>query len=155
MLQLIILILLKGECVLNIVIIDGQGGGIGKNLIEQLVKKNPQLKIIAVGANAMAAQAMLKAGAFAAATGENAVIYNAKNADVIAGPIGIISANSMFGEISPAMALAVSESKAKKVLIPISKSGIYVVGTKENSMQSYIDDAVSYICDNYDNCNNC
>ena len=130
---------------MNILIIDGQGGGIGKNIIEQLRRKNFPCKIIAVGTNSSASSVMLKAGADAAATGENAVIYNSKKADIIAGPIGIISANSMYGEITPQMAVAVTESFAKKVLIPISKSDIHIVSSSENQMNAYIEETVDYI----------
>ncbi|MEG1621064.1 MAG: DUF3842 family protein [Oscillospiraceae bacterium] len=132
---------------MKILIIDGQGGGVGKNIIEQLLKRQGNIELVAVGTNSIASSAMLKAGATAVATGENPVIYNCKDADFIVGPIGIISANSMYGEISPNMALAVSQSKAKKVLIPISKSNIFVVSSLDKPMQTYIDDAVSYIFD--------
>lgn len=130
---------------MTILIIDGQGGGIGKGIIEQLKKKNCQDKIIAVGTNSLATSAMLRAGADAGATGENAVIFNSQKADIIAGPIGIISANSMYGEISPGMAQAISESKAEKILIPISKSDIHIVSTEEKPMQCYIDEMAEYI----------
>ena len=130
---------------MNILIIDGQGGGIGKNIIEQLIRKECPHKIIAVGTNSLATASMLKAGADAAATGENAVIFNSKKADIIAGPVGIISANSMYGEITPEMAVAVTESCAQKVLIPVSKSDIYIVSSSDKQMQTYIEETVEYI----------
>ncbi len=139
---------------LTILIIDGQGGGIGKGIIEQLRRKNYDDKIIAVGTNSIATSAMLKAGADAGATGENPVIYNSSKADIIAGPIGIISANSMYGEISPQMAQAVSESKAHKILIPISKSNIHIISTTEKPMQAYIEETAECILNEICNKNN-
>ena len=130
---------------MTILIIDGQGGGIGKGIIEQLKKKNCSHRIIGVGTNFAATSAMLKAGADAGATGENPVIYNSEKADIIAGPIGIISANSMYGEISPAIAQAVSKSNAEKVLIPIAKSNIHIISTAEMPMQAYIEETADYI----------
>lgn len=130
---------------MKILVIDGQGGGIGKSIIEQLLKAEINAEIIAVGTNSIASSSMLKAGAKAAATGENAVIFNAENADFIVGPIGIISANSMYGEISPNICAAISKSKAQKVLIPISQSRIFVVSSTEKPMQTYINELVEYI----------
>ena len=98
---------------MKILVIDGQGGGIGKNIIEQLLKSEINAEIIAVGTNSIASSSMLKAGAKAVATGENAVIYNAEDADYIVGPIGIISANAMYGEISPNMSAAISKRDRK------------------------------------------
>ena len=89
---------------MRIVVIDGQGGGFGRALIEKLRAAGCRQEIIAVGTNAMATSAMLKAGATAGATGENAVIVNAGRADVLAGPLGLVMANSLLGECSPAMA---------------------------------------------------
>jgi len=123
---------------MRIVIIDGQGGGLGRALVERVVKELPAAELIAVGANALATAAMLKAGAPVGATGENAVVYNCAEADVIVGALGIGFANSMHGEISPAMARAVSESRAVKLLIPISKCSVSVVGVAEQTMAGYI-----------------
>lgn len=103
---------------MDIVIIDGQGGGFGRALIEALRAGGVTQEIVAVGTNALATSAMLRAGASAGATGENAVIVNAARARILAGPIGLVMANSMLGECSPAMARAVAESPAHKVLIP-------------------------------------
>lgn len=133
---------------MNIIVIDSQGGGIGKQLILRLKQENPDLFIIALGTNALATNNMLKAGADGSATGENAILYNCRKAasfDIIVGPIGIIIANSMLGEISPAMARAVTESEALKILIPYHKCSIQVMGTVSKPLAQYIEEAVSEI----------
>lgn len=130
---------------MKIVVIDGQGGGFGRSLIEKLRSCGCNEEIIAVGTNAMATSSMLKAGASAGATGENAVIVNAGHADILAGPIGLVIANSMLGECSPAMALAVANSPAYKVLIPSPKCCISIAGLPELSLAEYIQDAVNRI----------
>ena len=131
-----------------ILVVDGQGGGIGKSIIEKLM---PLLKaehqIIAVGTNSIATANMIKAGADNAATGENAVKYNAERADIIVGSIGIISANSMFGELTPPMAAAISEGRAAKVIIPIKRCGIFVVGINPDSMPKMIEEAANMVID--------
>jgi len=104
---------------MRIAVVDGQGGGIGKAIVEKLRKELPgDVEIIALGTNSAATVLMLKAGANEGATGENAIVYNADKVDVIMGVIGIIAANSMMGELTPLMARAIAESPAKKVLIP-------------------------------------
>ena len=130
---------------MNILIIDGQGGRMGAALTEQIKNTFPKAEIIAVGTNSMATAAMLRAGADAAATGENPVIVNSKWADVIVGPIGIISANALLGEITPKMAAAVSESTAKKILLPVSRCAITVVGVQEKTLAEYVRDAVTLL----------
>ena len=127
------------------VVIDGQGGGMGRALVEQLKKNVPELHIRALGTNAMATAAMLKAGADEGATGENPVIVGARRADVILGPMGIIAANSLLGEITPAMAQAVSESEARKVLIPVNRCRIQVAGVQEMSLGEYTERAVELV----------
>ena len=129
----------------NIVIIDGQGGRIGCMLISGIKEKLPAQEITAVGSNTIATTAMLKAGADHGATGENPVIYNSSYAEIIAGPIGLLAANSLYGEITPKMALAIGESRAKKILIPIGKCNLYVAGTVEMSFPDYISQAVDEI----------
>lgn len=113
---------------MKIVIIDGQGGSLGKALVEAIRREHPSLEIIGIGTNSMAASAMLKSGASAIATGENPVVVAARDADVIIGPLGLIAADSLHGEITPLMAAAISQSKAHKILIPISKCNISIVG---------------------------
>lgn len=127
---------------LKVLIIDGQGGKIGKMLIEQIKKNHSSAEITAIGTNSIATATMLKAGADNGATGENPVVFNTRFADVIIGPIGIIMANSLLGEITPAMACAVSESQAVKLLIPVNKCNHIVVGTRELSLADYITIAV-------------
>lgn len=116
---------------LKLVIIDGQGGSLGKALVEAIKKSNPALAILAIGTNSMAASAMLRSGADAIATGENPVVVASRDADIIIGPLGIIAADSLHGEITPNMALAVSQSLAHKILIPISKCNVSIVGKQE------------------------
>ncbi|WP_312692399.1 DUF3842 family protein [Caproiciproducens sp.] len=130
---------------MKITVIDGQGGGIGRSIVERLKAEIPSAAIIAVGTNSLATAAMLKAGADAGATGENAVLYNCLDADVIAGPIGIILANAMLGEISPAIAGAVSGSKAEKVLVPVSACHVCVAGVEDRPMSKYIELAVAAV----------
>lgn len=125
---------------MKIVVIDGQGGGMGKSIIENIRKKYIDVEIIAVGTNSLATSAMLKAGASAGATGENAVIFNCREADIIAGPVGICFANSMHGEISPSLASAVSSSKAQKLLIPMSKCHATIIGISEKPFGAYIEE---------------
>ncbi len=120
-------------------IVDGQGGGIGAQLAKMLAKELPAgWELIAVGTNVTATGAMLRAGASQGATGENAVVYNAARADLIMGPIGVLLANGILGEVSPAMAAAVSGSAAVKILIPTSTCGVYVAGTEELRLEDYL-----------------
>ena len=130
---------------MRILVIDGQGGRMGATLTEQIKNTLPQAEIIAVGTNSLATSAMLRAGAEAAATGENPVIVNSQWADVIVGPIGIITANALLGEITPKMAAAVSESHAKKILLPVSRCAVTVVGVQEKSLTEYVREAVTLI----------
>ena len=104
----------------------------GAQLAKLLLPKLPaDCELLAVGTNVLATSAMLKAGAVRGATGENAVVYNAARADVILGPIGILMANGIMGEVSPNMSVAISGSEAAKVLIPASGCGIFVAGTQD------------------------
>lgn len=136
---------MKGSIYLKTIIIDGQGGKIGKMVVEELKKALPQYELLAIGTNSIATSAMLKSGADFGATGENPVIYNCTDADIIIGPIGIIVANSFHGEITPQMAMAVGESRAKKILIPINKCNVVVMGTKELSYSEYIQQVVNEV----------
>ena len=119
---------------MKLLIVDAQGGGFGKQLVSGVKRSFPEVEIIAVGANSVATGAMLKAGADHAATGENAVIVGCRNADLIAGPVGIVIADSLYGEITPAMALAVAQSKAKRILIPYQHCDNIIAGVSELSV---------------------
>lgn len=113
---------------MKVLVIDGQGGKMGREIIESLLLSDKELEITAVGTNSMATANMIKGGAVQAATGENAVIVGARRADVIVGPMAIVIADSLLGEITPAMAVAVGQSSAKKVLIPVSRCGTVIAG---------------------------
>ncbi len=130
---------------MKITVIDGQGGRIGKSIIEQMKKKHPDLELYAIGTNSIATSAMLKAGADYGATGDNAVIVNATDSDLIVGPIGIVFANALLGEITPAIASAIGASKAFKILIPVNRCNHFVAGCKDASMGDYIRIAIEKI----------
>ena len=130
---------------MKILVIDGQGGRMGKVLVETLRRRGFSGEILAVGTNSAATAAMLKAGADEGATGENPVVVASRKADVILGPMGIIAANSLLGEITPAMALAVSESEAYKVLVPVNRCRIRVAGVQEMSLGEYTERAVDTV----------
>ena len=128
---------------MDILIIDAQGGGIGKQLVAAVKKAFPSETVTAVGTNSLAASAMLKAGADHVATGENAVVVCCRRADVIVAPIGVVIADAMLGEITPAMALAAGQSRAKRILLPIGHCDNIVVGTKELSMGQMVQETVA------------
>ena len=130
---------------MNILIIDAHGGGIGKQLVTALRAAFPDLDIMAVGTNSTAAAVMLKAGASHAATGENAVLVACRRADVIVGPIGIVIADSLYGEITPAMALAVAQSRARRVLIPFNQCENIVVGVGDLAAGKLVAGAVEEV----------
>ncbi|EGW40971.1 DUF3842 family protein [Desulfosporosinus sp. OT] len=113
---------------MRIAVIDGQGGGIGKHIVEQLRKRIPELDILALGTNALATGAMLRAGATEGASGESAICYNADRVDFIVGSIAVMIVYGLLGEITPAMATAISSSKAAKLFIPIQRGNILIVG---------------------------
>ena len=114
----------------------------GKTVIEQLKKEHPSLEIYAIGTNSIATAAMMKAGANYGATGENPCIVNAADSDIIIGPIGIIAADAILGEVTPKMAEAVGASDAKKILIPVNSCNIVVAGVEDKPMSAYIAEAV-------------
>lgn len=131
---------------MKILVIDGQGGRMGSQFIDRL-KKSGRLKarIIAVGTNSIAASAMLKAGADGAATGENPVLVNTKDADYVVGPIGILAADALLGEITPAMAMAVAQCPAEKILIPVNACNYRVAGVGNHTLNELIDDVIAQI----------
>lgn len=122
----------------KVLVIDGQGGGLGRQLVSALAAACPEAELTAVGTNSLAANAMLKAGASRAATGENAVVVNCRRADVIVGPIGIVITDALLGEITPAMAAAVCQSGAKRVLVPINHCENYVVGVPDQPISQLV-----------------
>lgn len=128
----------------HVLVIDGQGGNMGRQLIEQLLLQSPiTLEITVVGTNAIATANMLKASARAqGATGENAVVVAARNADIIVGPVGIVMADALMGEITPVMANAVAQSRAYKVLLPVNKCNHFIVGIRDDSMSQLVQQAV-------------
>lgn len=131
---------------LNVAVVDAQGGGLGASIVKSLTEKyGERISIIALGTNAIATSAMMKSGAANCATGENAVCFNSARADVIIGGVGIIAASGMMGEITPAMAKAISESNAVKVLIPVSKCNIVIPGVSNLGLKELIDLAVDSV----------
>ncbi len=135
----------KQDNSMKIVVIDGQGGSLGKTIVNQLKKNIPDLKLYAIGTNSIATLAMRKAGADYCASGENPVIVACQDADIIIGPLGIIAADSLMGEITFAMAMAIGKSKAHKILIPVSKCRITVTGVQDLPYNNYIDIAIASI----------
>ena len=130
---------------MRILVIDGQGGSIGKEAVSRIRAELPDAEVIAVGTNAMATENMLKARPHHAATGENPVVVNAAEADIIVGPIGIVVANAMFGEVTARMALAIGKSTAKKFLIPINHCNNIVVGVSDMSVKTLLDSLIKEI----------
>ena len=130
---------------MKVVVIDGQSGRMGQLFLEKASAAKLPCELLAVGTNAIATAAMLKAGASAGATGENPVIVACRTADVIVGPIGILAADALMGEITPAMAAAVGQSSAKKLLLPVNQCSNIVVGTQTLSLSRIMDEAVELL----------
>ena len=129
----------------RILIVDAQGGGLGKQLILKIRREIPDVRITAVGTNVAATTAMMKAGADEAATGENAVRVCVKKADYIVGPIGIVIADAMLGEITAEVACAVSQADAKRILIPFSNCDNFIAGVSDFSTGQLVDEAVNHL----------
>ena len=130
---------------MKILIIDGQGGGLGRQLVTAVKEQYPEIEVLAVGTNSAATNAMLRAGADRAATGENSVVVASGQADVIMGPLGMVIADSMLGEITPRMALAVGRSRAKRILVPVSQCDNIVAGTQDVSMGQNVQNEVAVL----------
>lgn len=129
----------------KIVVIDGQGGKIGSLLIEQLKAKTTDCEIYAIGTNSIATSTMLKAGADFGATGENPVIANCRNADIIVGPVGIVIADSLVGEVTPLMAASIGQSPAQKILLPINRCKNHIVGVRDLPIPDLITETIEKI----------
>ena len=132
---------------INVAVVDGQGGGIGRAIVEKVKKAFPELNVIALGTNAVATGQMLKAGADEGATGENAIIHNMQHVDIVLGVIGILTANTMMGELSPAMASAIGGSHTFKILLPINRCHIHVVSVGDVPLGENIDNAIDALDD--------
>ena len=130
---------------MNILVIDAQGGGVGTHLVTAINQTLPHVLVTAGGTNRAATSAMLKAGADNAATGENAVVVACRKADVIVGPIGIVIADSLLGEITPSMAAAVGQSRAKRILIPFNHCDTILVGVSDFNIGKLVKNAVTEI----------
>lgn len=130
---------------MEIAVVDGQGGGIGKAIVERIKKELPSVRVIALGTNAVATGQMLRGGADDGATGENAIVHNMKHVDVVIGVIGILTADSMMGEMTPAMAVAIGGSHTYKILLPLNRCHIHVVGVPERSMNEHIGEAIKVL----------
>jgi len=132
---------------LQITVIDGQGGKLGRSIIERLKQTFPGYTITAIGTNAAATTTMLKGGADQGATGENPAIVASRSSDIIIGPVGMVIADSLLGEITPAMALAIGQSRAKRILIPINRCDNLIVGVPDLSVTRLVDEVVSIVRD--------
>ena len=127
---------------MKIVIVDGQGGRLGRLFVEQIRQRIPKAEIYALGTNSIATATMLKAGADYGATGENPVVRGVEDADVVLGPVGIVVAHAILGEVTPAMATAVGGCRARKYLVPMNSCGVVVAGVREQSLPLYVSQAV-------------
>ena len=128
---------------MEILVVDGQGGRIGQQRVRAIKARWPELRVLAVGTNSMATAAMLKGGADQGATGENALLVACRRAEIILGPLGIVIADALLGEISPAMALAVGQSPAKKILIPMNQCDNIVAGVAELPVGKLLESALA------------
>ena len=126
----------------KILVIDGQGGNIGRQLVKMITERFPEAELVAVGTNSIATENMLKAGAKSAATGENSVVVSSRHADIIIGPIGIVIADALMGEVTPAMATAVGSADATRILIPMNRCDTLVAGVTSGSAGAYLQDAM-------------
>lgn len=128
---------------MRIAVVDGQGGGIGRHIMERLRRELPEeVEFLALGTNALATSVMLRAGANEGATGENAVVFNAPRVDLITGPVSILFPHGMQGELTPAMAAALSASPAPKILLPICRGGVELVGVRAEPLPHQIEELV-------------
>ncbi|MCF2596159.1 DUF3842 family protein [Pseudoflavonifractor phocaeensis] len=132
---------------MKIVVVDGQGGRLGKLLVEGIKTRLPQAQVYALGTNSIATATMLKAGADFGATGENPVIRGVMDADAVLGPVGIVVAHAILGEVTPAMAEAVGGCRARKFLVPMNSCGVVVAGVKDQPLPVYVSQAVEQMAE--------
>ena len=130
---------------MRVAVVDGQGGGIGQAIVERIKKEFPDITVTALGTNSTATGQMMRAGADEGATGENAIVHNMKHVDAVLGVIGILSANSMMGELSPAMVNAIGGCDAVKILLPVNRCGIHVVSVEDAPLSVHLDNAVNVL----------
>ena len=135
-----------GKTKKSIAVIDGQGGGIGSVIIKRLREVlGEEVEVIGLGTNAMATGAMLKAGANKGASGENAIVQTVKTVDILTGPVNILLANSMMGELTPRMAEAIASSPAKKCLLPLKTPEVEIVGASKEPLPHLVDQLIKRI----------
>ena len=132
---------------MRVAVVDGQGGGIGRAIVERIKKDLPGVEVTALGTNSAATGQMLRAGADNGATGENAIVHNMEHVDVVMGVIGILNANAMMGELSPTMALAIGSSHTYKILLPVNRCHIHVVSVEDIPLSVHLDNAVKALRD--------
>ncbi|MDE7249144.1 MAG: DUF3842 family protein [Lachnospiraceae bacterium] len=137
---------------MKILVIDAQGGGVGKQLIAAMKQSMQNIVITAVGTNSAATSAMLKAGADFAATGENAVVVACRKTDVIVGPVGIVIADALLGEITPRMAVAVAQSDAKRILLPFNHCNNIIAGVSEFQVGKLVQAAIAELTKTQNSC---
>ena len=130
---------------MKILVVDGQGGNIGRQIVRMIAERFTDVEILAVGTNSIATSNMIKAGASSAATGENAVVVASRKADIIVGPVGIVIADALLGEVTPNMAKAVGQSDAARVLIPMNKCDTVIAGVSSVSTAALLEDAIAKI----------
>lgn len=130
---------------MRVAVIDGQGGGIGKHIVEQLRKRLPDLEILGLGTNALAAGAMVRAGATEGASGESAICYNVERVDLIVGAVAIMMVYGLMGEVTPAMAKAIANSKSDKLLLPIQRGNIQIIGINKVPLPHLVEALVAEV----------
>lgn len=135
---------------IKIAIVDGQGGGLGRSLMERIRQAYPNLHVRALGTNSLATTAMIKAGATDGATGENAIVYNASHMQIILGPVAIVASNGLLGEVTPSMASAIGSSDAVKILIPSKKCNLHLAVGPWQPMQIYLESAINQLQEELD-----
>lgn len=131
---------------MNIAVIDGQGGGLGRSIIERIRSElGNDVEIIALGTNSLATSGMIRAGANKGASGENEIKVNSTKVDIILGPLAIIIQDSLLGEITKEMVSSISISQARKILLPMDKCGVTVVGAAKKNINQLLDEMIKKV----------